>query len=247
MKAKKIYMKLLAAILLCGAVGTTNATIILSGDGNITSQLGVVAGNDQFFANVLQGGNNVLVQNGYAGLFGNNVNNYYNGLGGVTSSMITSGVMINDAMLAGTDLFVSILPENSFTNSEINSLNSFLSTGGTAFFLGENSAFDIYNGFINNALSNLGSGMSITLGTTFDPGFHTATGSQIEAHSLTNGVTEFSYAAPNEVMVNGGQTLFRGTDGQAFVSVESVPEPTSLVLLGFGLAGFGFMRKRKTS
>ena len=229
---------------------SANALLILSGDGNITRDLGVVAGNDTFFTNVLQGGSSVTIHEGHQGdgtsLFAENIDNFYNGAGGVSSSILSSATTITDASLAGSDLFISILPENNYMASEISAMSSFLTGGGSIFFIGENGFFDTNNLIINNALLDLGSSMSILLGTTFDNGFHLATGSQIATDSLTAGVTEFSYAAPNEVSVNGGTSLFYGTQGQAFVSYESasVPEPSVMALLSLGLVGIGFARRK---
>ena len=242
----KKFIRLLSVCALIVYGSSANAILILSGDGNITTDLGVVAGNDTFFTNVLQGGSTVTIHDGFHEPFATSINTFYNGVGGVSSSILSSGTTITDASLAGSDLFISILPENNYMVSEISAMSSFLTGGGSIFFIGDNGSVDVNNSIINDALLDLGSSMSILLGTTFDGGFHLATGSQIATDPLTAGVTEFSYAAPNEVSINGGTSLFFGTQGEAFVSYESasVPEPSIMVLLSLGLVGIGFARRK---
>ena len=239
--------QLVAIVALIAFSSSANALLLLSGDGNITSTIGGSNDNDVFFSNVLQGGSTVTIHQTDLGLnFAGNLNNFYNGLTGVSSSIIASGNTITSGQLSGSDLFVSILPEDNYTAGEISAMSSFLSGGGSIFFMGENGGFDPYNSRINDALLGLGSSMSIMLNSTFDTGFRLATGSQIAVDALTTGVNSFSYAAPNEVMVDGGTALLFGTQNQPFISYESttVPEPSILALLSIGLFGFSFIRRK---
>ncbi len=230
-------------------VNSAQALLIVSGDGNITNPLNNSNGwgdendgNKQFFSNILQGGTTVKVLNsnhsGSASFFDTDVDGYYGSLAGVTSSIHTGTV--TDATLAGVDLFVAPLPDDAFTASEIATFGSFLSGGGSLFLLGENSVFPTNNGWINSVLTGLGSGLSI-IDDSFDPRFFpsliypTATGSQIASDPLTTGVSSFSYSASSQV--SGGTSLFFGSSGQTFVAYESVPEPSTMLLLGIGLLG----------
>jgi hypothetical protein len=202
-------------------------TIFLSGDGNVIDPLvgkvvAVDTGNQQFFTNVLQGGSEVVVlQNTFMGCcesFDEDVNDFYNSLPGVTSTVIVGTV--TGAALAGADLFVSAIPDDAFTVSEVSALDSFLQGGGTIFFLGENEFFPAENGFINAALLGLGSNLSI-INDVFDAGFNTATGPQIAADPFTTGVSTFTYAAPSRVsLVVGGNPIFFGSGGEPFLTYE---------------------------
>src|SRR5262249_20319285 len=80
-------------------VSPAQADLFVSGDSNIADPLiginndvpGIDTGNQQFFANILGGGNSVAVlQTGtpYGGLFVTDVNQFYNGLPGKSSAMI---------------------------------------------------------------------------------------------------------------------------------------------------------------
>lgn len=224
-------------------------TIILSGDVNIVDALpggaaAANAGNSTFFSNVLGGGNSVLIHGTGAGR-NTTLNAYYNSVAGVTSSLL--GGAITGAGLAGVDLFVSMLPSAAYAASEITALSGYLSGGGTVLFIGDNNFFPSENGLINGALSALGSGMSLQ-DTYFDAGYQIATGAQIAANALTAGIASFTYAAPSQVTVAGGNALFFGTGGQPFVAVEGqnqVPDSgSSLLLLGLGVGFLGWFSRR---
>lgn len=246
---KRIFILAIMLAMVLGFSIQAHAILVLSGDGNITTDLS--SGNYdnyQFFTNVLQGGSQVAVINA-AGSFDNNIDNYYNSLSGVTSSIISQ---ITAESLTGLDLFVAAKPGLAFSESELSVLSSFYTGGGSIFFLGENaSSDDAANLYINNALTYLDSSMRIVYGSTFDSGYHVASGGQIVSDPLTSGVSEFEYAAPNQVIITGGTYLFYGSDDQPFISYEGgpsapvVPEPISSTLFIVGGATLGFRRFRK--
>lgn len=254
MKNKFICILFVIAVSLVFCINAVNAELFLSGDTNITNPLtgssgvAIDTGNQKFFTNILQGGQNVAVlQSTWGGSVGSaytDVNTFYNSLPGVTSTVISG--TINS--LAGYDLLVAPLPDHAFAASEISVFSNFLAQGGSIFFTGENSdiSFVMSNSVINTVLAALGSGMSIK-SSIFDSGFHTATGAQIAADLFTAGVSTFTYAAPSEVLLGGGTPLFFGTQDQTFLSYEqtsNVPIPAAFWIFGSGLLGLLGIRRR---
>jgi hypothetical protein len=241
---------MVSIVFLLGA--KSSAVIVLSGDGNITDDLPLgLYDNRQFFSNVLHGGTSVLVlqETGWGGAqdFDTWVNDYYNTLPGVSSSLLSGPVTA--AALAGVDLFVAPTPDNAFSAAELADLQAFHTAGGSLFFLGENYAWDATsNAYINDALASLGSGMSIVPQTVFDTGFHVATGDKITVDPFTAGVTQLQYAAPSQLWVNGGTPLFFGEGYQPFVAYENatIPAPGALLLGGLGAGLVTWLRRRRT-
>ena len=250
MKQRIIFF---TSVVLFFAVTSTqaNMTLFLSGDCSMVSPLvypngtpePINPGNQQFFSNVLGSGTNVAVLQGGNTIRDGSINSYYDSLSGVSSSIFSGTV--TSAQLSGVDLFVSILPVDNFTGSEIAAMDSFLSGGGDIFFLGEHSGFADYNARINDALTGLGSCLSI-VNDSFDGYWHSATGSQIASDPYTAGVTLFRYAATSQVL--GGTTLFYGTSGQPFVTygVAPIPAPGAMLLGGIGIGLVNWLRRRRT-
>ncbi len=95
--------------------------------------------------------------------------------------------------------------------------------------LGSNGGDFVIDFFSSNG-SLLGSiSQMIALDSFF--GFQVTSGSLIRAVSITN--TDFGGIGFDNVTFNG--------------SMEKIPEPASIALLGLGLAGIGFSRKKKTT
>jgi len=251
----KLQRASLAVALSLAAAGSLHANLVVSGDSNLgngingTSGASVVAGNTTFFTNLLGSGSTVVFQtttnsdssetNSQGGIIG-----LYTGLGKTVNSVTT----VTGANLAGANLLISFLPDTAYTSAEMTAIQNFLNGGGTVLLTGEYSPFDpTADGNINALLTFLGSSMSINL-NEFDSGFHTASGSQINATPYTAGVTSFVYAAT--ASVNGGTAIFNTTTGQPFMaytssSTTTVPEPGTISLLFLALAGSSVVVRKK--
>ena len=240
-------------------VGTAEATILLSGDTSIINPtVGnngqvVNSGNITFFTNILGNGGSVLVQQTspiHPALFGNALTNFYDTIPGVSS--VFTNTSLNSGALSGIDLFISMFPDEPFQTGELSQISDFLDGGGTVLFMGDHVNFRrSQNVNINSALASLGSTMRIQ-NTLFDAGFHTASGSQITNAPFTSGISSFRYAAPSELAVGNGTTLFFGNEGQPFVAcegdcgeVETTPEPSTLLGLGTLALASGTLLRRK--
>lgn len=220
------------------AIHSANALILVSGDVNIVDPLTgaqsapIDPGNQEFFTNILQGGSSVAVlevTGDFAYYPDLVVDTFYDSLSGVSSTVISGE--ITDALLAGVDLFVAPAPIDAFLASEIAALSNFLDSGGTIFLLGDHAGDNNANQFINDALAALGSSMTITADSAFDPYvWSTATGPQITVDPLTADVATFTYAWSSQVA--GGTVLFYGTGGQPFVAYEetAVPGPYEVII-----------------
>jgi hypothetical protein len=187
-----------------------------------------VAGNRQFFTNVLGGGQDVLVLNTTFSGSPTEINEYYASLAGKTSTLVTG--TITAAQLSGKELLVVSDPNDAFTPSEVAAIQAFSNSGGTIFALGEGTVISFAtatNGFLNSLLAQLGSPLRIGV-LDMDDGDQSATGSQIAVDALTAGVTSFNYGAAADV--SGGTKLFMAHNGTPFVEY-AVPELGSAALL----------------
>jgi hypothetical protein len=231
--------------------------ILISGDSNIGNPLDGSAGapinanNSTWFNNILGSGTTVKIQNDNITQSGfvdsaSAIHNFYNTQGGVSSSLVVAGTTINDALLTGVDLYISMLPSDDFTTPELNALSAYLSGGGSVFFMGELEGSDLPNIRINSALTFLGSSMSI-LDASLDLGFTTT--SNIDSDPLNAGVSSFTFAASSAAV--GGTSLIHSTNNTTIIAYEdvaAVPVPAAIWLFGSGLFGFmGIARRKKAT
>lgn len=218
--------------------------LILSGDTNLINRLGINAGNNAFFDNILGSGSSVGVLSTNPslcclGTADDNVVSYYDAKAGVTAALINGP--IGAGSLAGFDVFVIAVPEAAIGAAGVTELSAFLAGSGTLFLLGDNASFPAENANLNSLLAALGSSMSI-VADNLDAGFNPAL---IDAHPLTAGTAGFEYAATSRVA--GGTSLYRSLNRSTFLAVENygtrVPEPTSLMLAGIAVAALAASRR----
>ena len=255
-----------AALTSIALASAAEASILLSGDTNIihfavgTLGQSINPDNQQFFTNILAGGDSVLVQQ-LSDIFalttentGIPLSNFYDNMPGVSS--VFTNASLGLGALDEVDLFISILPTQPFQASELSQMSHFLDEGGTVLFLGEHEGIvgrPTQNPNINSALVSLGSTMRILSNTVFGSGPTAVSGSQITNAPFTAGISSFIHGSPSELAVGQGTTLFFGSEGQPFIAcegvcgnrVESTPEPSMLLGLGtLALAGRTLLRRK---
>ncbi len=254
-----IRAALTIAAVSCGTTAHAG-TLIVSGDTTIVPRTvtGIangspdLAGNIGFARNLLGSGSAVSIYEfSVVGSFpnaplGTQLAGVYNTFSGVKATTFPAEISAN--ALRGADLLVILGREFSYSADEIAAVGSFLSAGGNVLLTGESANI----GFASNAFTNAllaGVGSSIRLGqVTEGIGDQFATGSEIAADELTNGVTSLGYG--RTTTVTGGKTLFFNDSGNAFIAAEqigAVPEPATwaMMLAGFGMIAGGLRHRRR--
>jgi hypothetical protein len=243
----------LLIIALSASFPAVAGVIVLVGDSQVANAVDpsvADALNQRFFRNVLGTGTRVLVHasNG-AGIdivdrADTAANTYYNTLSGVTSALFSGSITVAD--LAGIDLFVSIVPDDAYTASEVTALRDFVNGAGVLFLLGENnlSVFDVANAALNALVTGVGGTMSLLDDIVGGDAFRVA------QDPLTDGVPVLDYAGGSPV--SGGLVLFTEEPPslKPLIAIETVGStavpvsvPGTLALLGLGFAGLAGFRR----
>lgn len=164
----------------------------------------------------------VLIQDGTVFNPGQ-LNSFYNGLAGVTSSLLGSSSPLTSSLFSGIDLFVAAPPENAYSATELSEIGNFINGGGTAFLMGENNFFTTSNNAVNSLASSIGSTLSISpasLSPAAGCGIDTSTGATLVGPTMA-GVSAFTWGCGS--VVNGGvPELLRNNLTTVMMASESI-------------------------
>jgi hypothetical protein len=213
--------------------------------------------NQLFYRNLLGSGTSVGVYSFASSVGGTGDDEalaFYDGLTGVTATSVAG--TITGAAIGGFDLFLIAALDRSPSQTEADALKAFSDAGNTL-ILGADPAQSLADTVprMNSLLSKLGSSLSLST-TLSDIGSQTATGSAIEATSVTAGLTSIAYGAASEIS-GGGTPLLRLKNGNPFAvydgpaaDISQAPTTAAIPLPAAGwmmLSALGALMLRRKS
>ena len=139
-----------------------------------------------------------------------NMRSFYNNEANVTTETYTTQLSESPDV----DLLVVYLPNNAFTETEIQIFEGFLDTGGRIFFVGEHQGYaPIPNSNISTAISALGGNISILGGSYADLDIsNSASSKNLNNSPLTAGVLDFSPNYHAQLQINSAISQVVMTD-----------------------------------
>ena len=216
----------------------SNAGFTMAGATNVTN----FAQNAALFLTGASGGKSIWIDSSNFSLTGTDLQT---ALGAYT---LTDTGTFSDFTLPTLQGYQAVfLAGNNLTAADLNALIAYVNSGGSVYVAAGTGAITggaageaaQWNVFLNPFSLNLASSYNPFVGV-----FPTNSTS-----SLLNGVTQLFYENGNSVTTTGpGAQITSQASGQGliatFTSTPSVPEPSTLLLIGMGMAGLGLYRRK---
>ncbi len=248
---------LIGALVASLAAQPASAALFVTGDSNILGassvHINTLPANQRFILNIA--GNNVLIQRSSAFYTDNttealNLSSFLQ-TQSINSTITDSSLELDAADFVGRTLFIGYGSEDAYTTNEVALMGSFLNAGGSILFAGENSIFSESNGFINSALTGLGSSMRIVDDAIDNVDYTTA--NVLTSNPFTTGTTGLQFVSAS--YLTGGNGLYgTATGNKTFVAFDrsirsAVPEPATWAMMfaGFGIVGSTLRRRSRAN
>ncbi|MDD2219754.1 MAG: VCBS domain-containing protein, partial [Desulfoplanes sp.] len=152
-----------------------------------------------------------------------NMRSFYNDEANVTTETYTTQLSESPDV----DLLVVYLPNNAFTETEIQIFEGFLDTGGRIFFVGEHQGYaPIPNSNISTAISALGGNISILGGSYTDQDISNSdqTSKNLNNSPLTAGITKFAPACHAQLQIDASisHVVMTDDDGRIVMADQAL-------------------------